>query len=77
LREIARALGCSRDTVREVHDGLRNSSNAPSFNVQLAAQLAALGAPVFACTPDRFPELMGAAIGRKPLTRVVNPFLTG
>ena len=23
LREIARALGCSRDTVREVRDGLR------------------------------------------------------
>jgi DNA-binding NarL/FixJ family response regulator len=25
LREIARALGCSRDTVREVRDGLRLS----------------------------------------------------
>ncbi len=25
LREIARALGCSRDTVREVRDGLRVS----------------------------------------------------
>jgi hypothetical protein len=29
LREIARALGCSRDTVREVRDGLRNSPDAP------------------------------------------------
>jgi len=29
LREIARALGCSRDTVREVRDGLRGSPAAP------------------------------------------------
>ena len=29
LREIARALGCSRDTVREVRDGLRVSPEAP------------------------------------------------
>jgi helix-turn-helix protein len=28
LREIARALGCSRDTVREVRDGLRVSRDA-------------------------------------------------
>jgi len=29
LREIARALGCSRDTVREVRDGLRISPDTP------------------------------------------------
>lgn len=29
VREIARALGCSRDTVREVRDGLRQSPDAP------------------------------------------------
>lgn len=29
LREIARALGCSRDTVREVRDGIRGSPDAP------------------------------------------------
>jgi transposase len=29
LREIARALGCSRDTVREVRDGARQSPAAP------------------------------------------------
>src|ERR1700761_7804173 len=29
LREIARALNCSRDTVREVRDGARQSPNAP------------------------------------------------
>ena len=29
LREIARALNCSRDTVREVRDGTRQSPDAP------------------------------------------------
>ena len=29
VREIARALNCSRDTVREVRDGLRSSPDAP------------------------------------------------
>jgi hypothetical protein len=29
LREIARAPGCSRSTVREVRDGLRHSPDAP------------------------------------------------
>jgi hypothetical protein len=29
IREIARALSCSRDTVREVRDGLRQSPDAP------------------------------------------------
>jgi hypothetical protein len=29
VREIARALNCSRDTVREVRDGLRHSPDAP------------------------------------------------
>lgn len=31
VREIARALGCSRDTVREVRDGLRQSPAAPKL----------------------------------------------
>jgi Mg-chelatase subunit ChlD len=40
---------------------------APGFNGQLAASLTALGIPAFACTPDLFPELMAAAIGRRDL----------
>lgn len=39
----------------------------PSFDPQNAARLAALGAPVFACTPERFPELMAAALAKKDL----------
>lgn len=45
-----------------------SDEGAPSFNAALAAQLAALDVPAFACTPDRFPELMGAAMGRQRLT---------
>jgi hypothetical protein len=39
----------------------------PSFDHELAAKLAALGAPSFACTPDQFPDLMAAAIERRDI----------
>lgn len=35
-----------------------------SYDTALAAKLAALGVPSFACTPDAFPSLMAAAIRR-------------
>jgi Mg-chelatase subunit ChlD len=44
-----------------------NDDGAPSFNAPLAAQLATIGVPAFACTPDRFSELMAAAIQRVDL----------
>jgi hypothetical protein len=44
-----------------------SDEGAPHFNAPLAAQLATLGVPAFACTPDRFPELMAAAIQRRDL----------
>lgn len=44
-----------------------SDEGAPSYNAELAAQLATLGVPAFACTPDRFPDLMAAAIGRREL----------
>jgi hypothetical protein len=37
----------------------------PSYDPTLAAQVAALGIPVFACTPDQFPELMATALRRE------------
>jgi Mg-chelatase subunit ChlD len=42
---------------------------APAFDHDLAARLAALGAPAFACTPDQFPGLMAAAIERRDVGR--------
>jgi Mg-chelatase subunit ChlD len=40
-------------------------TGAASYDRRLAAKLSALGAPSFACTPDLFPELMAAAVGRR------------
>jgi Mg-chelatase subunit ChlD len=42
-------------------------SGAPTFDENNAAALAALGIPSFACTPDRFPDLMAAAIQGRDL----------
>jgi Mg-chelatase subunit ChlD len=39
-----------------------SDEGAPHFNAALAADLATLGVPAFACTPDKFPDLMAAAI---------------
>ena len=44
-----------------------SDEGAPHFNAALAAQLATLGVPTFACTPDRFPDLMAAAIQREDM----------
>ena len=42
-----------------------SDGGAPAFDRRLAAKLSAMGAPAFACTPDLFPDLMGAAIARR------------
>jgi Mg-chelatase subunit ChlD len=39
-----------------------SDQGAPCYDERLAAQMTALGVPSFACTPDRFPELMATAI---------------
>lgn len=41
-----------------------SDEGAPAYDAELAAKLAALGVPSFACTPDVFPQLMAAAIRR-------------
>ncbi len=42
---------------------------APSFDHHVAAALAALGIPAFACTPDLFPDLMANAIQHSDLNQ--------
>ncbi len=42
-----------------------SDEGAPAFDAGLAARLSALGVPSFACTPDRFPALMAAAIRKE------------
>ncbi|MYT33245.1 MULTISPECIES: VWA domain-containing protein [unclassified Streptomyces] len=44
-----------------------SDEGAPVYDREHAAALAALGAPAFACTPDRFPEVMAAALEKRPL----------
>ncbi|MDW8230857.1 MAG: VWA domain-containing protein, partial [Saprospiraceae bacterium] len=44
-----------------------NDEGAPAYDRNNAAALAALDTPVFACTPQQFPELMAAAMTRQKL----------
>jgi Mg-chelatase subunit ChlD len=44
-----------------------DDQGSPVFDRQHASFFASLGAPVFACTPDLFPELMAAAFARRDL----------
>lgn len=44
-------------------------SGAPAFDNRNAGALANMGVPSFACTPDRFPDLMAAAINGRDLAQ--------
>ncbi len=44
-----------------------NDDGAPSYDHQNAEFLSALGVPVFACSPDLFPDMMAAALNRQDL----------
>ena len=46
-----------------------NDEGAPMYDHRNAAAYAQLGAPAFACTPDLFPDLMAAAIGRQDVAQ--------
>jgi Mg-chelatase subunit ChlD len=41
-----------------------SDAGAPSFDHENAAALAELGVPAFACTPDRFPDLLAVALNK-------------
>ncbi|MFN7115208.1 MAG: VWA domain-containing protein [Saprospiraceae bacterium] len=58
-----------------VHSGVQvitllalNDDGAPSYDHRNADYFAALGIPVFACTPDLFPDLMAAALSKQDIT---------
>ena len=42
-----------------------NDDGAPAYDHANAQFLSNLGVPVFACTPDKFPDLMATAIGKQ------------
>jgi hypothetical protein len=64
LRRLARlvAMGVNVIALLALSDEGR-----PAYDPQLSARVAALGVPVFACTPDQFPDLMAAALKREDL----------
>jgi len=39
----------------------------PGYDKRNAAHFADMNIPVFACTPDRFPDLMAAALAKRDL----------
>jgi hypothetical protein len=44
-----------------------SDEGAPCYDKELAAKMSLLGVPSFACTPDKFPGLMAAAIKKEDL----------
>ncbi|MEM9991429.1 MAG: VWA domain-containing protein, partial [Bacteroidota bacterium] len=44
-----------------------SDAGKPTYNSELAAHLATLDIPAFGCTPDKFPEVMAAAIQKHSL----------
>ncbi|MEV6109039.1 VWA domain-containing protein [Streptomyces sp. NPDC051940] len=64
LRRVAamKASGVEFVTLLALSD-----EGAPAYDRDNATALATLGAPAFACTPDLFPEVMAAAVERRPL----------
>lgn len=45
-----------------------SDEGAPAYDRQLAAKLAQLGVPSFACSPDQFPAMMAASIKREDIS---------
>lgn len=46
-----------------------NDDGMPSYDHHNAAYLAGLGVPVFACTPDKFPDLMACVIQKQSIAQ--------
>ena len=44
-----------------------NDDGAPMYDRRIAEALAGFGIPAFACSPDRFPDLMAVAIGGRDI----------
>jgi Mg-chelatase subunit ChlD len=64
LTRLARLIGMGVNVIVLL---ALSDAGRPAYNPNLSARVAALGAPVFACTPDQFPDLMAAALRRQDL----------
>ena len=65
---LARAQALVSSGVQMIALLALSDDGAPSFDHQVAAVLAGMGVPSFACTPDQFPDLMAAAINRSDIS---------
>jgi len=45
-----------------------NDAGAPSYHHSNAQFLSNIGIPVFACTPDKIPDLMAAALSKQDIS---------
>jgi hypothetical protein len=64
---LKRAAALAASGVQAIALLALSDQGAPSFDHGVAAFLAGLGIPAFACTPDLFPDLMANAIQRADL----------
>jgi hypothetical protein len=46
-----------------------DDKGSPSYSKSIASQYSAMGIPVFACTPDLFPDMMAAAIQKQDINQ--------
>ena len=64
LTRLARLIGAGVNVIVLL---ALSDAGRPAYHPNLSARVAALGAPVFACTPDQFPDLMATALRRQDL----------
>ena len=68
----SRAAALARSGVTVVALLALSDEGAPAFDHAMAADLAALGVPSLACTPDAFPDLLAAALEGREVGRWAN-----
>ncbi|WP_444931639.1 VWA domain-containing protein [Microbulbifer sp. SSSA002] len=61
----ARVANLVRQDVNVITLLALSDDGRPSYDQSLAEEFAAIGSPVFACTPDQFPDLMATALRRE------------
>jgi Mg-chelatase subunit ChlD len=61
---LSRAAALVRQGVNLIVLLALSDDGRPAYDAKMAEAFAALGAPVFACTPDQFPDLMATALRR-------------
>ncbi|MCE2570536.1 VWA domain-containing protein [Motilimonas eburnea] len=61
----ARVANLTKQDVNVITLLALSDDGKPSYDSNMAAEFAAIGSPVFACTPDQFPDLMATALKRE------------